>query len=377
MNREKPTLLLVIPAFNEEQVLEKSIETLSKKLSSMIERGKITEKSGMVFVDDGSIDGTWHILTQSFNKRYAMDSSNAADFAKLMESVKGVDFTKTTESSKSTSTSILTSAPPPRCFVAKKDKQPHLYALKLSRNFGHQNALLAGLHFVCNKCDCAVSIDCDLQQDEEKLDEFVVKFQNGADIVLGVRYDRKTDSIFKKYSAIFFYKMMNIFGVKIIKNHADYRLLSHKALKNLSAYKETHLFLRAIVLDIGQKPEIVYFDVKPRYAGDSKYSLKKMLSFAWNGITSFSIAPLRFASAMGIGLFGLSVAFGMYVLWVKIFTDSALPGWTSLATILCFLSGMQLLGLGIIGEYIGKMYQEIKSRPKYRVDECLESVEQT
>ena len=375
MNREKPTLLLVIPAFNEEQVLEKSIETLSKKLSSMIERGKITEKSGMVFVDDGSIDGTWHILTQSFNKRYAMDSSNAADFAKLMESVKGVDFTKTTESSKSTSPSILTSAP--RCFVAKKDKQPHLYALKLSRNFGHQNALLAGLHFVCNKCDCAVSIDCDLQQDEEKLDEFVVKFQNGADIVLGVRYDRKTDSIFKKYSAIFFYKMMNIFGVKIIKNHADYRLLSHKALKNLSAYKETHLFLRAIVLDMGQKPEIVYFDVKPRYAGDSKYSLKKMLSFAWNGITSFSIAPLRFVSAMGIGLFGLSVAFGMYVLWVKIFTDSALPGWTSLATILCFLSGMQLLGLGIIGEYIGKMYQEIKSRPKYRVDECLESVEQT
>lgn len=261
---------------------------------------------------------------------------------------------------------------------SKKDnKQAHLYALKLSRNFGHQNALLAGLHFVCDKCDCAVSIDCDLQQDEEKLDEFVAKFQNGADIVLGVRYDRKTDSVFKKYSAIFFYKMMNIFGVKIIKNHADYRLLSHKALKNLSAYKETHLFLRAIVLDMGQKPEIVYFDVKPRYAGDSKYSLKKMLSFAWNGITSFSIAPLRFVSAMGIGLFGLSIAFGMYVLWVKIFTDSALPGWTSLAILLCFLSGMQLLGLGIIGEYIGKMYQEIKSRPKYRVDECLESVEQT
>lgn len=170
---------------------------------------------------------------------------------------------------------------------------------------------------------------------------------------------------------------MNIFGVKIIKNHADYRLLSHKALKNLSAYKETHLFLRAIVLDMGQKPEIVYFDVKPRYAGDSKYSLKKMLSFAWNGITSFSIAPLRFVSAMGIGLFGLSIAFGMYVLWVKIFTDSALPGWTSLAILLCFLSGMQLLGLGIIGEYIGKMYQEIKSRPKYCIDECLESMEQT
>lgn len=373
MNREKPTLLLVIPAFNEEQVLEKSIEILSKKLSSMIERGKITEKSGMVFVDDGSTDGTWHILTQSFTQRYetsknTLDSSNAADFAKFMESAQGVDFTKTTETSKSTS--ILTFAPPPPLLHSKKDKQPHLYALKLSRNFGHQNALLAELHFVCDKCDCVVSIDCDLQQDEEKLDEFVAKFQNGTDIVLGVRYDRKTDSIFKKYSALFFYKMMNIFGVKIIKNHADYRLLSQRALKNLSAYKETHLFLRAIVLDMGQKPEIVYFDVKPRYAGDSKYSLKKMLSFAWNGITSFSIAPLRFVSAMGIGLFGLSIAFGMYVLWVKIFTDSALPGWTSI--LLCFLSGMQLLGLGIIGEYIGKMYQEIKSRPKYRIDECLE-----
>lgn len=230
---------------------------------------------------------------------------------------------------------------------------------------------MAGLHYAYKRCDCAISLDCDLQQDEQKLGEFVQKFQNGADIVLGVRNDRKTDSAFKKYSALFFYKLMNLFGVKIVKNHADYRLLSHKALKQLRSYKEANFFLRAIVLDMGFKQDRVYFDVKPRYAGSSKYSLRKMFSFAWSGITSFSIAPLRFVSAMGIGLFACSGAFGMYVLWVKFFTDSALQGWTSIATLLCFLSGMQLLGLGVIGEYIGKAYKEIKSRPKYCIDECL------
>ena len=353
---DKPIMFLVIPAFNEEEVLEASIKILNDKLSHMIECGVVGKESGMVFVDDGSTDSTWEILTKHFNERYATPLPTNMD--SCLDS------------------SLESSFTPPLLSHSQK-AQAHLYALRLSRNFGHQNALLAGLHFACGRCDCAVSIDCDLQQDEEKLDEFIDKFQNGADIVLGVRNDRHTDSAFKKYSALFFYKLMHIFGVKIIKNHADYRLLSHKALKHLCAYKEVNLFLRAIVLDMGFKQEIVHFDVKPRYAGDSKYSLKKMLSFAWNGITSFSIAPLRFVSVMGIGLFGLSIAFGVYVLWVKIFTDSALPGWTSLAILLCFLSGMQLLGLGIIGEYIGKMYQEIKSRPKYRVDECLESMEQT
>ncbi|WP_267892938.1 glycosyltransferase [Helicobacter aurati] len=252
---------------------------------------------------------------------------------------------------------------------------PRFIALKLSRNFGHQNALLAGLHYATNKCDCAISIDCDLQQDEEKLTAFIQKFQSGNDIVLGVRKDRNTDSIFKKYSAVAFYEVMKLLGVKIVKNHADFRLLSNKALLHLGNYTEFHFFLRALVIDMGFKQDVVYFDVKPRFAGDSKYPLWKMLAFAWDGITSFSIKPLRLVSALGAVIFLLSLLFGVYALYVKFFTDNAVYGWASTLILLCFFSGLQLLSLGIIGEYIGKMYQEVKARPKYCIDEIIDSCE--
>lgn len=267
--------------------------------------------------------------------------------------------------------SIQTQIPPPPREIPKP-ASPRFIAIKLTRNFGHQAALLAGLQYALGKYDCTISIDCDLQQDEEKLKDFIEKFINGADVVLGVRNDRQSDSVFKKYSALFFYKLMGIFGVRIVKNHADYRLLSHKAMQALSHYRESNFFLRAIVLDMGLKQDIVCFDVKPRFAGESKYSLRKMLSFAWSGITSFSIMPLRFVSAMGAMLFILSILFGFYTLWVKLCTEQAVQGWTSLAVLLCFLSGVQLLSLGIIGEYIGKAYQEIKSRPKYHIDTILD-----
>lgn len=331
-----PKLYLVVPAFNEEQVLLESLCVLESKLTQMIQSNAIAKESALVLVDDGSSDRTWEIAKAHFDERYMRD---------------------------------------PALNPPIKSNQPQFLAIKLARNFGHQSALLAGLHYALGKCDCAISIDCDLQQDEEKLIEFVEKFCNGADVVLGVRNDRDTDSMFKKYSALFFYKLMEVFGVKIVKNHADYRLLSHRALKALFQYGESNLFLRAIVLDIGLKQDIVYFDVKPRFAGESKYSLRKMLSFAWSGITSFSIAPLRFVSAVGGALFVLSVLFGFYVLWVKIFTHQAVQGWTSLAVLLCFLSGVQLLSLGIIGEYIGKAYQEIEARPKYIVKEMLRDVD--
>ncbi|WP_280523786.1 glycosyltransferase [Helicobacter equorum] len=246
-------------------------------------------------------------------------------------------------------------------------------ALKLSTNKGHQNALLAGLEYASTRCDCAISIDCDLQQDEQKLDEFIQKYKNGADIVMGIRNDRNTDTIFKKYTALGFYKLMNLMGVKLTKNHADYRLLSQKALNALLNHKESNLFLRGIVDNIGFSKTYVFFDVKPRNIGESKYPLRKMLSFAWNGITSFSIMPLRLVSILGFVFFILSLGLGAYALYVKLFTDNALWGWASTIIPFSFFSGVQLLSLGIIGEYIGKIYTESKHRPRYFIEDIQES----
>ncbi|MDD7568165.1 MAG: glycosyltransferase [Helicobacter sp.] len=244
--------------------------------------------------------------------------------------------------------------------------------MRLSANRGHQNALIAGLEFVYNKCDCAISIDCDLQQDEEKIDEFVQKFVSGADIVFGIRTSRDSDVLLKKYTALGFYKFMNLMGVDIIKNHADYRLLSNRAIGILKQYNESNLFLRALIVQMGFKQEKVYFDVKERELGHSKYPLRKMLSFAWNGITSFSIVPLRMVSVLGMALFLLSVFYGMYVFYIKVFTDKAIDGWASMVIFMCFFSGIQLLSLGVIGEYIGKIYIESKKRPRYSLQEYIE-----
>lgn len=310
-----PKLSIVIPCYNEEAVIAHTYKALCEKLDSLIAQNVIAKDSFLCFVDDGSKDKTCEILL----------------------SLKGYESTHK--------------------------------IIKLTKNYGHQNALLAGLHFVKDKCDCVVSMDCDLQDDINAVDEMLVKFKNGADIVYGVRKARDKDTAFKKYTALGFYKFMHLIGVKIIYNHADYRLLSQRACESLLEFREVNLFLRGIVHLLGYKSEVVYYERAARFAGTSKYSLCKMLSFALNGITSFSITPLRAMSVIGVILCALSAIYGAYALYIKIFTAQSTSGWTSMILVLLFFGGMQFLGLGIMGEYIGKIYTEVKHRPRYFVDE--------
>lgn len=310
-----PKLSIVIPCYNEEAVIAHTYKALSEKLNSLIAQKIISKESFLCFVDDGSKDKTCEILL----------------------SLKGYESTHK--------------------------------IIKLTKNYGHQNALLAGLHFVKDKCDCVVSMDCDLQDDINAIDEMLVKFKNGADIVYGVRKARDKDTAFKKYTALGFYKFMHLMGVKIIYNHADYRLLSQRACESLLEFREVNLFLRGIVHLLGYKSEVVYYERAARFAGTSKYPLGKMLSFAWNGITSFSITPLRVMSVIGVILCAMSVIYGAYAIYIKIFTAQSISGWTSTILVLLFFGGMQFLGLGIMGEYIGKIYTEVKHRPRYFVDE--------
>lgn len=312
-------LCIVVPAYNEEAMLIQTYQELSLVLNTLIKQGEIARESFICFVDDGSKDKTWEIL-------------------------KGISQNESTSEASAVS------------------------AIKLSRNYGHQNALLAGLEYVADKCDCAISIDCDLQDDVGVIGEFVKKAKAGAEVIYGVRKSRHKDSVFKKYSALMFYRLMEIMGVKIIYNHADYRLLSARAIKSLLSFSEVNLFLRGIVPLLGFKTDVVEYDRLERFAGESKYPLKKMLSFAWNGITSFSVMPLRLVSVLGVMFFLLSIIFGCYALFVKLFTDGVVYGWASTIIPLCFFSGIQLLSLGVIGEYIGKIYTESKRRPRYFIE---------
>lgn len=300
-------------------MLTQTYQELSLVLNTLIKQGEIARESFICFVDDGSKDKTWEIL-------------------------KGISQNESTSEASAVS------------------------AIKLSRNYGHQNALLAGLEYVADKCDCAISIDCDLQDDVGVIGEFVKKAKAGAEVIYGVRKSRHKDSVFKKYSALMFYRLMEIMGVKIIYNHADYRLLSARAIKSLLNFSEVNLFLRGIVPLLGFKTDVVEYDRLERFAGESKYPLKKMLSFAWNGITSFSVMPLRLVSVLGVMFFLLSIIFGCYALFVKLFTDGVVYGWASTIIPLCFFSGIQLLSLGVIGEYIGKIYTESKRRPRYFIE---------
>lgn len=324
-------LCIVIPAHNEEAVLEHTHKALNNVLCRLMAKGEISADSFLCFVDDGSKDRTWEILCSLSKDSQSIDSKN-------IESKQGGITTK---------------------------------ALKLSRNCGHQNALLAGLEYVADKCDCAISIDCDLQDDISVFDEFVAKAKMGAEVVYGVRKSRQKDSFFKKHTALGFYRLMEIMGVKITYNHADYRLLSNRAIKALLRFSEVNLFLRGIVPLLGFQTAVVEYDRLERFAGESKYPLGKMLSFAWNGITSFSVVPLRLVSVLGIIFFVLSIALGCYALFVKLFTDGVVYGWASTIIPLCFFSGIQLLSLGIIGEYVGKIYAESKRRPRYFVEEIV------
>ena len=316
-NRNLPFVSIIVPCYNEQDVLRDSIGLLVERLSRLVAERYVSDNSFVLFVDDGSRDSTWDIISQ---------------YHKLNKSVRGI---------------------------------------KLSANFGHQNALLAGLLTAKNSVDCVISIDADMQQDIEIMTEFIDRFKSGVDIVFGVRKDRLTDNYFKKMSAQLFYKVMHWLGVIIIKNHADYRLVSRRALDALAEYRGYNLFLRGIFVNMGFRQETVYFDVKPRLAGNTKYSLSKMLSMALKAITSFSVVPLRLVTVTGFSIFLLSICMTLYVFYISFFTSVAVPGWASTVIPIYFLGGIQLLGIGVIGEYIGKSYQEIKGRPRFIKEEEL------
>ena len=307
-------LFVVLPCYNEEEVLGETSKRLLELYGKMISEGTVSPESKIVFVDDGSRDRTWEIISG------------------LCE-------------------------------------QNNIYrGVKLANNAGHQNALLGGLMTVKDECDCAVSIDADLQDDINVIPEMVKKFDNGCDVVYGVRSERKTDSFFKRTTAQGFYKFMAMMGVDVVYNHADYRLMSRRALNDLESFKEVNLFLRGLVPLIGYKSDSVYYERAERFAGESKYPLKKMLSFAFDGITSFSVKPIKVLWSMGLIVCVAAVIAAIYTLVSKFFGYTS-DGWASLMCSIWFLGGVQLVSIGIIGEYIGKIYKESKARPRYIIEE--------
>ncbi len=309
-------LYLVIPCYNEEEVLPETARQLLDKMHTLIQREKISEKSRIVFVNDGSRDRTWEIITQLHQEN------------------------------------------------------PIYQGIQLSRNRGHQNALLAGLMTVKSYCDMTISLDADLQDDIDAIDEMVEKYYAGNDIVYGVRNARDTDTFFKKFTAQGYYKVMNKMGADIVYNHADYRLMSRKALDALEDFKEVNIFLRGVVPMIGYKCDYVYYARKERFAGESKYPLKKMLSFAWEGITSLSTKPIALITRLGLFIFLVSIIILIYSI-IRHFTGATTSGWTSLIVSIWAIGGLQLLAIGIIGQYIGKVYLEAKGRPKFIVETYL------
>lgn len=310
-------LYLAIPCYNEEEVLRDSAAKLSNKYKAMMSEGKITSDSKIVFIDDGSKDKTWEIITQ-------LHAEN-----------------------------------------------PVFQGIKLSRNRGHQNALLCGLMTLKNKADAVISIDADLQDDINVFDEMVEKYEAGCDVVYGVRSKRETDTFFKRFTAEAFYKILEKMGAKVIFNHADFRLMSKRALEAFSHYKETNIFLRGMVPLIGYKSDIVTYERSERLAGESKYPLKKMLALAWEGITSLSIQPIRIITWLGLIIFLISLVMIIYSI-VRFFIGATVSGWASTLCSIWALGGLQLLAIGIIGEYIGKIYMETKHRPRFIVETFLE-----
>ncbi|MEW3512192.1 glycosyltransferase family 2 protein [Clostridium butyricum] len=311
-------MYLVIPCYNEEEVLYETSSRLLAKLNEMIEDGLVNTTSRIMFVNDGSKDNTWNIIEQ----------------------------------------------------LNKKSK--YFIGVKLTRNKGHQNALLAGLMEAKNRCDFAISLDADLQDDIEVLSDFVKEYEKGNDVVYGVRSSRDKDSFFKKNTAVLFYRLMTKLGVEIVYNHADYRLMSKRALEDLSTFKEVNLFLRGIVPLIGYNNSIVMYERNERFAGESKYPLKRMLSFAINGITSFSVKPIRIITFLGMIMFAISSILTIYFALGKIIYGNTNSGWASLICSIWLLGGIQLLSIGIVGEYVGKIYLESKHRPLYFIEKFLE-----
>ncbi len=308
-----PILYIVIPCYNEEKVLPVTHALFAGKLSALIQNGEISEKSRVLFVDDGSKDNTWAVISDL------------------------------------------------------RAKNPQFEGLKLSRNQGHQNALLAGLMTAKNYADITVSIDCDGQDDVDAMDKMLEEYKDGAEIVYGVRAARDTDTVFKRTTAKWYYKILNLLGAEVVYNHADYRLMSRRALEALSQFHEVNLFLRGLIPLVGFKSSSVYYDRKERLAGESHYPLSKMLSLGFNGITSLSVRPLKLITSLGFLMSLVSLIAVIVTVIIKLF-GYTVQGWTSLLCVIFLLGGIQIFCLGVIGEYIGKMYAETKARPRYIIE---------
>ena len=313
-----PRVFIVVPCFNEEKCIDETAKRLVEKIDSLIAKKKIKKNSKIVFVDDGSKDKTWEKITSKTNKQ--------------------------------------------------------IMGLKLAHNRGHQNALLAGLMYAKEYADAVISMDADLQDDINAIDEMIDKFNDGFEIVYGVRKDRKKDTFFKRFTAQSFYKIMKIMGAEVIYNSADYRLMSKRALDQLSEYKEVNLFLRGIVPLIGLKWTTVEYSRSERFAGESKYPLKKMMSFAWDGITSFSIKPLRLILALGVIVFLVSIIVMIYSI-VQYFLGNTVEGWTFIVCSVWIVGGLEMISVGLIGEYIGKIYAEAKGRPRFFIESVYNNKE--
>ena len=312
-----PSLYIVIPCYNEEAVLPITAPLFRDKLLSLSSQGKISPDSRVLFVNDGSRDNTWNLI----------------------------------------------------CQLAKEDA--HFKGICLSRNRGHQNALLAGLMEAKDKCDITISIDCDGQDDINAMAAMVDEYLSGAEIVYGVRSKRDTDTFFKRFTAESFYKLMKWMGADTVYNHADYRLVSSRALKEFANFKEVNIFLRGMFPLVGFKSTCVYYERHERIAGESHYPLKKMLALAFDGITSLSIKPIRIITGLGVVISLVAFALIVYAL-VSYFTGNVVSGWASSLIVTCFLGGIQLISLGVIGEYIGKIYMETKARPRFIISERTE-----
>ena len=309
-------LYIAVPCYNEEAVLSDSAAKLKDKLGSMMDNGLISRESRIVFIDDGSKDRTWELI-------------------------RGLH-----------------------------EEDSIFSGIKLSRNRGHQNALMCGLMTLKDEADAVISIDADLQDDINTFDEMVGKYEQGCDVVYGVRGKRETDTFFKRFTAESYYKLLDRMGAKVIFNHADFRLMSRRALEAFAEFHETNLFLRGLVPMVGFKSDIVTYERSERLAGESKYPLKKMLALAWEGITSLSTKPIKLITKLGMIIFIVSIIMLIYTL-IRFFTGATQTGWASLAVSIWAIGGLQMMAIGIIGEYIGKIYLESKHRPRYIVEEYL------
>lgn len=315
---EKNTLYIVVPCYKEQEVLPETSKRLREKILALRAQGKISDKSRVMFVNDGSSDNTWPMIRELH------------------------------------------------------EKEPEMFSgVNLSRNRGHQNALLAGLLTAVNYADMIVSMDADLQDDINAVDGMVDAYHEGFEVVYGVRSKRETDTFFKRFTAEGFYKVMKALGVDIVFNHADYRLMSRRAVEGLAQFSEVNLFLRGIVPQIGYKWTTVTYERAERFAGESKYPLKKMLAFAADGITSFSVKPIRLVLTTGVIVFLVSLVMLLYALISKLMGGTA-AGWTSLMGSIWLIGGIQLLSLGVVGEYIGKIYNETKRRPRFIIESVLD-----